>query len=46
MPWFDRVDSKSNPVDKLSRGQVEGDWDLVPIAFPTDLSNELSDFLA
>ena len=33
-PWFDRVDTKSNPVDGLSRGYLEGDWDLVPLKFP------------
>ena len=26
MPWFDRVDSKSNPVDGLSRGRTTGPW--------------------
>ena len=46
MPWFDRVDSKSNPVDGLSRNRLEGDWDLVPIVFPTDLSDQLNLFLA
>ena len=25
-PWFDRVDTKSNPVDGLSRGRMEGPW--------------------
>ena len=33
-PWFDRVDSKSNPVDGLSRGNLAGDWDIVPLVFP------------
>ena len=33
-PWFDRVDTKSNPVDGLSRGDLSGDWDLVPLVFP------------
>ena len=23
-PWFDRVDTKSNPVDGLSRGDLSG----------------------
>ena len=32
--WFDRVDTKSNPVDGLSRGKLEGDWDIVPLKFP------------
>ena len=26
IPWFDRVESKSNPVDGLSRGRREGPW--------------------
>ena len=33
-PWFDRVDTKSNPVDGLRRGDLSGDWDLVPLVFP------------
>ena len=33
-PWFDRVDTKSNPVDGLSRGDLSGDWDLVKLVFP------------
>ena len=35
--WFDRVDSASNPVDKLSRGKKEGPWRLVRIRFPAEL---------
>ena len=26
LPWFDRVDSGSNPVDGLSRGKWDGSW--------------------
>ena len=37
LPWFDRVDSKSNPVDGLSRGTVEGPWTLCPIILPSIL---------
>ena len=37
VPWFDRVDSASNPVDKLSRGAMSGPWRLVRIRFPRDL---------
>ena len=33
-PWFDRVDTKSNPVDGLSCGDLRGDWNLVPLRFP------------
>ena len=46
MPWFDRVDSKSNPVDGLSRNDFRGDWDLVPIHFPPVLTSRLNEFLA
>ena len=35
VPWFDRVESKSNPVDGLSRGVLSGPWaSLVPLAMP------------
>ena len=34
MPWFDRVDSASNPVDGLSRGKLKGPWVLEPLCFP------------
>ena len=30
----DRVDTKSNPVDGLSRGDLRGSWDLEPLIFP------------
>jgi len=33
-PWFDRVDTKSNPVDGLSRGNLDGEWDIVQLQFP------------
>ena len=33
-PWFDRVDSKSNPVDGLSRGRLDGPWKVESFAFP------------
>ena len=36
-PWFDRVATDDNPVDKLSRGSVDGPWKLVPIEFPQEL---------
>ena len=26
LPWFDRVDTASNPMDGLSRGRMEGPW--------------------
>ena len=34
VPWFDRVDTKSNPVDGLSRGDLSGNWELVNLVFP------------
>ena len=43
--WFDRVDSSANPVDKLSRGVFDGQWDLMPISFPPDLVNDLESFI-
>lgn len=36
-PWFDRVSSADNPVDKLSRGENAGPWELVNIEFPPEL---------
>ena len=33
-PWFDRVETKFNPVDGLSRGDLSGDWDVVTLVFP------------
>ena len=36
-PWFDRVDSASNPTDGLSRGRLEGPWVLEPIRLPSQL---------
>ena len=32
--WFDRVDSASNPVDGLSRGDFSGDWNWQHVAIP------------
>ena len=40
--WYDRVDSASNPVDKLSRGKLQGPWKLAPIRFPPFLLSQLS----
>ena len=44
-PWFDRVASKDNPVDQLSRGKPEGPWELVDIEFPPDLLVELNAYI-
>ena len=44
--WFERVDSKANPVDQLSRGVMTGDWDLLEIFFPPDLLSAIKTFLA
>ena len=32
MLWVDRVSSKCNPVDALSRGRLDGPWDSVAAA--------------
>ena len=39
-PWFDRVESAANPTDGMSRGRLEGPWDLVPVRFPCGLWDE------
>ena len=44
-PWFDRVASEDNPVDLLSRGKLEGPWQLLPIEFPPDLLDNLKSYL-
>ena len=44
--WFDRVDSAANPVDKLSRGEFKGDWELLPIVFTPDLLEAITAFVA
>ena len=42
LSWYDRVDSASNPVDKLSRGQMKGSWKLVKIRFPKGLLQRIA----
>ena len=37
LAWFDRVESKSNPVDGLSRGDLRGMWELVDISVPASI---------
>ena len=34
LPWFERVDTKSNPVDGLSRKVLDGPWKIVDLHFP------------
>ena len=41
--WFDRVDSASNPVDKLSRGEMRGPWGLVHMRFPEELLRRIAE---
>ena len=42
LPWFDRVDSGSNPVDGLSRGRSGGPWQcVVPGILPAALLRDL-----
>ena len=36
-PWFDQVDSSSNPVDGLSRGRLSGPWRVSRLTFPVSL---------
>ena len=43
--WFDRVSSKDNPVDQLSRGKPAGPGKLVDIEFPPQLLAELNEYL-
>ena len=45
IPWYDRVDTKSNPVDGLSRGRLEGPWELVQLVFPPELRDLLVAYL-
>ena len=45
-PWFDRVDTESIPVGRLSCRNLAGDWKLVPIAFPKHFVSSISAFLA
>ena len=40
-PWFDRVDSKSKPVDGLSWGRLDGPWKVESIVFPGSLLRAL-----
>ena len=43
--WFDRVASDDNPVNKLSRGTLEGSWKLMDIEFPPVLLRDLRTYL-
>ena len=45
-PWFDRVSSEDNPVDKLSRGKMAGPWLLDQITFPEELLCSLRKYVA
>lgn len=43
IPYFDRVESKSNPVDALSRGHCVGPWRHVEkIPFPAEMLENLA----
>ena len=43
-PWFVRVDTKSNPVDGLSRGRMESPWLRVDTGkLPSGLLQQLQD---
>ena len=41
IPWFDRVDSKSNPVDGISRKDFSGVWVWKAISFPDYVTQDL-----
>ena len=41
LPWFDRVDSSSNPVDGLSRKNFSGTWTWSSISFPEHVRRTL-----
>ena len=41
LPWFDRVDSSSNPVDGLSRKNFKGTWTWSSISFPETVRRTL-----
>ena len=41
LAWFDRVDSKSNPVDGLSRKNFSGIWQWRRVYFPPDVLHRL-----
>ncbi len=44
LPWFDRVQSESNPIDGVSRGRSEGPWRAVEhLHFPSDFICELAE---
>ena len=41
-PWYERVASKSNPLDGLSRGRREGPWQsIIDFKVPESLLSEL-----
>ena len=40
-PWFDPVDSKSTPVEGLSRGRLDGPWNVESLALPDSLLRAL-----
>ena len=46
MPWFDRVDSSSNPVDGLSRKDFSGNWSWREISFPAIVLRSLTSSLS
>ncbi len=44
LPWFDRVQSESNPIDGVSRGRNDGPWRAVEhLSFPLDFLSELAE---
>ena len=43
--WYDRVDSASNPEDKLSRGMMKGRLKPVKVSFPPFLLSRIANAL-
>ena len=41
--WYDRVDTQSNPVDGLSKGRLNGPWQLVEVRIPEDMVRDLEE---
>ena len=45
LPWFDRVDTKANPVDGISRQKFDGPWLFRPVRFPEEILKDIIKFL-
>ena len=45
LPWFDRVDTKANPVDGISRQEFYFPWLFRPVRFPELILTDIIKFL-